>query len=102
MKRDLLATCQAVLAEYDGAITLRQLYYRLVAAQVIPKSAKAYSQLKTNTANWRKAGRLDPDAFCDLTREAIRTSAWPNLPSFARHAEKVIPAGPLADPSRTS
>lgn len=78
MKRELLAACQGILAEYGQRITLRQLYYRLVAAQVIPNSAK-YNRLKGNTANWRKAGKLDPHAFCDLTREPHEWAMWPNL-----------------------
>jgi hypothetical protein len=78
----LLAECKRVLSEYDGQITVRQLYYRLVAGQVIGNSLNEYKNLDGHLTKWRKAGDLDPAAFCDLTREPMIPNAWMDLSDF--------------------
>jgi hypothetical protein len=79
---DLLGKCRAVLGEYSGRITLRQLYYRLVAAQVIENSQASYKRLVALLTRARKAGEFPTDAFCDLTREPVTPGCWADLPSF--------------------
>ena len=78
----LLEECRAVLSEYEGQITVRQLYYRLVAGQVIANNLREYKNLCAMLAAWRKAGLLDPAAFCDLTREPTIPTAWEDLSDF--------------------
>lgn len=51
--------------EYDTPLTLRQLFYRLVAAQIIPNEQQHYRRLSATTAKARRAG-----SFPDLTDES--------------------------------
>ena len=68
----LLAQVKEVLASYSGVpITLRQLYYRLVAKGYIVNTLNSYSRLIGLTSKWRKAKRLPMDAFVDRTRAMI-------------------------------
>ncbi len=67
--RILLEQCRDILAEYGDQITVRQLYYRLVAQLAIPNSQRAYKNLVGALTKWRKGGEVDPRAFTDLTRE---------------------------------
>ncbi len=73
---------KAVLAQYDSAITVRQLYYRLVARHVIENSVKSYSRLVGFLTRWRKEGLIDPRVFVDLTRQPESRRAWNNLAIF--------------------
>jgi hypothetical protein len=79
---DLLQACRAVVGEYAGQITLRQLYYRLVARQVIGNNLPSYKRLVALLTRARKSGEFPTDVFCDLTREPLAPSSWPDLPSF--------------------
>ena len=78
----LLEICKSVLSEYEGQITVRQLYYRLVAAQAIPNVFREYKNLCASLTHWRKQGLLDAAAFCDLTREPVVPSTWSDLSDF--------------------
>jgi hypothetical protein len=71
-----------VLGEYSSRITLRQLYYRLVAAQMIDNTLASYKRLVALLTRARKAGEFPTDAFCDLTREPVTPGCWTDLPSF--------------------
>jgi hypothetical protein len=45
-----------IVESYDTSVTLRQLFYRLVSAQVIPNSQAAYKRLSAVTAEARRNG----------------------------------------------
>lgn len=78
----LLEACRNVLRQYGGAITVRQAYYRLVAALVIPNTLASYKRLVAHLTKWRKDGEIDPHAFTDLTRQPEITHGWSSLASF--------------------
>ncbi len=70
----LLNRAEAIVASYSTGVTLRQLFYRLVAAQDLPNTASAYKGLSSRTAQARRE-----DAFPDLIdrgREIHRATAW--------------------------
>lgn len=52
----LLEHAAAIVASYDTLVTLRQLFYRLVATQLLPNTANAYKSLSKHTAEARRAG----------------------------------------------
>ena len=65
----LLEAVKAKLAEFAGtAVTLRQLYYRLVAAGAIPNNIHAYKNLGAALTKWRREGTIPISAFEDRTR----------------------------------
>ena len=53
---NLLARAKAIVKSYDTLVTLRQLFYRLVAAQLLPNTTNAYKALSKHTAEARRAG----------------------------------------------
>lgn len=93
----LISQCDAILTSYsengwDG-ITLRQLYYQLVAKNVIPNTQPSYHLLGINMNNARVAGLIDWNHIIDRARslrglphhetpnEAINhASQWFHLP----------------------
>jgi len=80
----VLTECIRILAEYPDQITLRQLYYRLVAAQVIENCQKSYKRLVAMLTKARKDGTISPAAFCDLTRESRGPYGWLDLGDYAQ------------------
>jgi hypothetical protein len=68
-RRELLGGVKGVLAQYEGtAVTVRQLYYRLVAAHLIPNSLRSYKNVVAALTDWRRKRQLRVDAFEDRTR----------------------------------
>jgi hypothetical protein len=53
---DLLERAAVVVASYDTLVTLRQLFYRLVAALFLPNTTNANKSLSRYTAEARRAG----------------------------------------------
>lgn len=62
--------------EQGYTLTVRQLYYQLVARDVIPNNVKSYNRVKGLVNDARLAGLIDWDAIEDRTREFIRRSRW--------------------------
>ena len=79
---DLIAEVNAILAQYDGPLTLRQVYYRLVAAQIIENVQKAYTLLSKHLERARLAGLVDDTRIIDRTRQTSRVSTWHDLEDF--------------------
>jgi hypothetical protein len=70
----VLATARAIVSEYDTPVTLRQLFYRLVAAQELPNTTTAYKSLSDRTAKARRDGDF-PDLI-DTTRTIDRPASF--------------------------
>jgi hypothetical protein len=66
----ILDEAATIVAGYDTGVTLRQLYYRLVAAHLLPNTTSAYKGLSAKTADARRAGSF-PDLI-DRGREIHR------------------------------
>ena len=67
---DVLERARDIVAEYDTQVTLRQLFYRLVAEQVLPNTQSYYGALGRYTADARRRDEF-PD-LVDTTREIHR------------------------------
>jgi hypothetical protein len=79
--RRVLAEARVIMDTYDTEVTLRQCFYRLVAAGLIPNTVGAYHTLSDRTAAARRAGTF-PE-FADLTRQIHRKIAFAD-PAEAR------------------
>jgi len=79
---ELFDKVNGILAEYDGPLTLRQIYYRLVAAQYIENVQKAYTLLSKHLTNARRAGIVDPNRIIDRTRRTLKVPTWTDLEEF--------------------
>jgi hypothetical protein len=58
----------AVIAEYAMPLTLRQIYYRLVAAGLIPNRRSAYNGLSAQLVKAREVGDVDEYRIVDRSR----------------------------------
>lgn len=59
---------------YDTSVTLRQLFYQLVAAKVLRNKQTDYAQLASRTADARRNGGFP--ALIDSTRSMARMQSW--------------------------
>lgn len=58
------------------SLTLRQLYYQLVAADVIPNTQQSYKRIGNIVNDARLAGLIDWNHLTDRTRNLQRLPAW--------------------------
>jgi len=75
----LIDTVNGIIDEYLDAgfdLTLRQLYYQLVARDIIPNSQKEYKRLGDVVSEARLAGHIDWNAIVDRTRNLRGGSHW--------------------------
>ena len=72
----ILEKAAAIVQSYDTGVTLRQLFYRLVATEVLPNTGTAYKTLSAKTAVARRRGEF-PDLI-DRTRTIHRYQAFAN------------------------
>ncbi|MBM3147242.1 MAG: hypothetical protein FJ000_05020, partial [Actinobacteria bacterium] len=69
--KDVLAQARTIVESYeDTGVTLRQLFYRLVAAELVPNTKNAYQTLSKRSAEARRDGTF-PDLI-DHTRQIHR------------------------------
>jgi hypothetical protein len=68
-----------IVRSYDTGVTLRQLFYRLVAAELLPNTQGAYSRLSSVTAEARRDGTF-PDLI-DLGRKIHRPTGFDGVRS---------------------
>lgn len=64
----------AIVNSYDTSVTLRQLFYRLVASQVLPNTHSTYKALSDRTAKARRAGSFP--GLIDRGRKIHRPASW--------------------------
>jgi hypothetical protein len=70
----VLNQAAAIVRSYDTSVTLRQLFYRLVSAQLLPNTEQAYKGLSRATAQARRDGAF-PDLI-DRGRQIHRSLAF--------------------------
>jgi hypothetical protein len=68
----IVARTNKILGEYDFPLTLRQIYYRLVAAGVIPNKRSAYNSLSKTLVKARENSEVDDTRIEDRTREVLQ------------------------------
>jgi hypothetical protein len=75
----LIDRIDSIMQEYvaDGfVLTVRQLYYQLVARDIIPNTERSYKNTVRLVNEARLAGLLDWDAIEDRTRGFVKRPAW--------------------------
>lgn len=85
----MIAKTNATVSEYEAqgySLTLRQVYYRMVAAGHIPNNDKEYKKLGDLINNARLAGLIDWSAIEDRTRHLRSESHWYEPGSVIRSA----------------
>lgn len=80
--RVLIERCNSIIEDYTGQglrLTLRQLYYQLVSANVIVNEEKSYNNLGNLVSDARLAGLMDWDAIEDRVRQPRKSSEWDTI-----------------------
>lgn len=73
----LIDRANVIIETYAGmSITVRQLYYRLVAEAAIENSVKSYKRIVKTITDARMAGLIDWDAIEDRARQFKARSHW--------------------------
>lgn len=73
---------QEIVEAYSGAVTVRQIYYRLVASNVIPNTEQSYNRVKEIIGNARKSGLIPWDKVEDRNREIVKPAVWASPTEF--------------------
>jgi hypothetical protein len=76
---ELVATCEQIIDDYTAQgfkLTVRQLYYQLVARGVVENTVQSYKRITSIVNDARMGGLLDWDAIEDRTRDFIRRTRW--------------------------
>lgn len=60
-----------ILAQYSMRLTLRQIYYRLVADYGLPNKRSSYNQLSSQLVKAREKGEINENRIEDRTREFL-------------------------------
>ncbi len=75
----LIALCNDIVTDYDAQgykLTIRQLYYQLVARGEIENTVRSYDNIVALMTNARLAGFIDWDAIEDRTRDFLDRPHW--------------------------
>ncbi len=75
----LIEKCNVVIADYQAqgfTLTLRQLYYQMVARGIIPNKYTEYKNLGELLKNARLTGLVDWNAIEDRTRNVEHPNTW--------------------------
>lgn len=78
-KLELIDTINGIIDEYlrqGYRMTVRQLYYQLVARAVVENTLQSYKRVADIVNDGRLAGLIDWSAIEDRTREFIRRTHW--------------------------
>jgi len=75
----MIDTINVIIEEYMAAgytLTVRQLYYQLVARDIVPNVEKQYKYITRTVNDARIAGLIDWDAIEDRTRQFTARQRW--------------------------
>ncbi len=67
-------------------LTVRQLYYQLVARDIIPNTLQEYKRVAGIINDGKEAGEIDWEAIEDRTREFVRQTRWESGAQILRAA----------------
>lgn len=77
--RSIVRLAVSIMDDYEGQgykLSLRQLYYQLVARNAVPNTEASYKRVGDIIADARMAGLLDWDMIEDRNRSCITPSRW--------------------------
>lgn len=77
-RQERILQINSILSQYQQRVSVRQLYYRLVAGGIIPNVDKEYDKVQNLITDARYAGLIDWDAIEDRNRAAQRVEDWPS------------------------
>lgn len=97
---DTLGLVNGILTEYEAMgyrLSLRQLYYQLVARGHIENSQRSYKNIGNLVSTGRQAGYIDWDMIEDRGRETVSNAHWNNPGEIALAAARQFKIDKWAD-----
>lgn len=88
-KIELIEKVNDIIDEYEQqgySLTLRQVYYQLVARDVIPNNERSYKNLGVLINDARLAGKIDWESIVDRTRFLRKQAHWDDPEEILRAA----------------
>jgi hypothetical protein len=82
---EMIDTINGILDNYEAQgfdLSLRQLYYQLVAKALIENSERSYKRIGDLVSDARLAGLIDWDMIKDRGREVVKNPHWDNPRDF--------------------
>lgn len=87
----IVESTKKILSEYTFPLTLRQIYYRLVASGMVPNKRSAYNSLSKWLVRAREDGEIDDTKIEDRTRSVITgVEGYDSAESFVDAAENWV------------
>jgi hypothetical protein len=83
----VIGEAREIVYSYDTSVTLRQLFYRLVSAQLLPNAQTAYKGLSSRTAEARRNGEFP--ALIDRGRKIHRYQHFASARDALRWLERI-------------
>lgn len=87
----LIEQVNGIISDYQSmgySLTLRQVYYQLVARDVIPNNERSYKNLGNLISDGRMSGLIDWQAIEDRTRNLKKNSHWSSPGSIIHSAAR--------------
>jgi hypothetical protein len=72
----LMESVQVVLADFDGSMSTRQVYYSLVSRGAVQNIPAAYERVQRLLVQMRKDGEIDQDRIVDRGRMKHQRGGW--------------------------
>jgi hypothetical protein len=91
----IIGSAVEIAESYDTGVTLRQLFYRLIAAQLFTNTDANYKYLSRLTAEGRRDGTFP--ALVDTTREIVEPLFFDDAVEAIRYSAGFYRADRLAD-----
>lgn len=88
---EMIDTVNDILDEYRSQgfrLSLRQLYYQLVARNYVPNTVNSYKKIGNLVSDARQAGLIDWSMIEDRGRETVITSHWKSPADIVRTAAR--------------
>lgn len=89
--QEMIALCDGIVQEYSAQgykLTVRQIYYQLVARGHVENTVRSYENVQGMLNNARLTGLIDWDAIEDRTREITERGHWTDGTSILRACEQ--------------
>ncbi|MGG4145664.1 hypothetical protein ABEW34_21440 [Paenibacillus algorifonticola] len=97
---DQITKINEIINEYQAqgySLTLRQVFYQLVARDIIPNTERSYNNVGSLVSNGRLAGLIDWLAIEDRTRNLRANQHWDSTGSIIRAAAQTYLVDKWAD-----
>jgi hypothetical protein len=88
--KEIVSAVNEILEQYNIALTLRQIFYRLVAKQLIPNTVTSYKTLSKILVRARERGEVDEYKIEDRSRQVLGVGDYRAYKDFDEFIQSYI------------